>query len=60
MSLIALYCVCRVRIYYNVYRFKQHDAIHDNKIIEILFQLYLIKIEAYTKPNNIYYNAIIM
>ena len=30
MSLIALYYVCCVGIYYNVYRFKKHGATHDN------------------------------
>jgi len=28
MSLIALYYVCSVGIYYNVYRFKKHGATH--------------------------------
>ena len=37
MSLIALYYVCSVGIYYNVYRFKKHGATtHDNKIIKML------------------------
>jgi hypothetical protein len=55
MSLIALYYVCSVGIYYNVYRFKKHGATNDNKIInylEILFSLNLIKFEAYRKPNK--------
>jgi len=29
MSLIALYYVCSVGIYYNVYRLKKHGATHD-------------------------------
>ena len=37
MSLIALYYVCSVEIYYNVYRFKKHGApTHDNNIIKML------------------------
>ena len=37
MSLIALYNVCSVGIYYSVYRLKKHGATHDNhKIIKIL------------------------
>ena len=37
MSLIALYYVCSVEIYYNVYRFKKHEApTHDNNIIKML------------------------
>jgi hypothetical protein len=36
MSLIALYYVCSVEIYYNVYRFKKHGDTHDNKIIKML------------------------
>jgi hypothetical protein len=31
MSLIALYYVCSVGIYINVYHFKKHGATHDNK-----------------------------
>jgi hypothetical protein len=43
MSLIALYYVCSVGIYYNVYHFKKHGATHPrqydnyNAYIEILF-----------------------
>ena len=45
MSLIALYYVCSVEIYYNVYRFKKHGApppppTHDNKIIKMLILKY--------------------
>ena len=38
MSLIALYYVCSVWIYYNVYHFKKNTAppTHDNKIIKML------------------------
>ena len=36
MSLIALYYVCSVMIYYNVYRFKRHDATHDHNIVKML------------------------
>jgi hypothetical protein len=37
MSLIALYYLCSVGIYYNVYRFKKHGApTHDNNIIKML------------------------
>jgi len=36
MSLITLYYVCNVGIYYKVYRFKKHGATHDNKIIKML------------------------
>ena len=34
MSLIALYYVCSVGIYYNVHHFKKHGATQDNKIIK--------------------------
>jgi hypothetical protein len=41
MSLIALYYVCSVGMYYNVYRFKKHNATHhDNKIIKIVNMKY--------------------
>ena len=36
MSLIPLYYVCSVNMYYNVYRFKQHGATYDDKIIKML------------------------
>ena len=37
MILIALYYVCSVGIYYNVYRFKNMaPPTHDNKIIKML------------------------
>ena len=36
MSLIALYYVCSIGKYYNVYRFKKYGAKHDNKIIKML------------------------
>jgi hypothetical protein len=37
MSLIALYYVCSVGIYYiNVYCLKKHGVTHDNKIIKML------------------------
>jgi hypothetical protein len=32
MSLIALYYVCSVGIYYNVYRFKKHGATHTRQL----------------------------
>jgi hypothetical protein len=35
ISLIALYYVCSVGIYYNVHRFKKHGATQDNKIIKL-------------------------
>jgi hypothetical protein len=34
MSLIALYYVCSVEIYYNVYHFKKHGAIHSLEVFK--------------------------
>ena len=42
MNVIALYHVCSVGIYYNVYRFKKHGAIYDNKIIKMLTLKYYL------------------
>ena len=42
MSLIALYYVRSVGIYYNVYRFKIHGATHDNNIFKMLTLKYYI------------------
>ena len=35
MSLIALYYVCSVGIYYNVYRFKKYGATHPRQLDKI-------------------------